>query len=669
MQKNDYIKKYFEAANSIVISEMYLKEYLNSSEITEEDLKNYNPGHLGSSMSINFILSNLYFFLNEKKLNSKLIIGTGHSGVSLLANLWLNGTLEIYDERYSKNREGLNNLISDFGKNIRSEINPQYPKTIYDGGELGYCLGVAYGYALKSDKDIIPCIIGDGEAETGTLSSSWQLNKLLKTKSKILPIINLNGLKMGSKSYLSLLSNEELNEYFKILGYDVEIVDALNSYDLNKLIDSMQSKLNKSLNKENPLIIFKSLKGFTLKDSCGITFQGKRQVHKNPLQNFDKIEKLKIVKSFLSSYDNNIFDVNGNLLEMFSKFSIIDTDDYSCLVKKVNTDAEIKNQDIEKFEIYLNEVLNKNNSLAFSPDEIHSNKLSKISDKTIEILNENLLQAIYQGYTLSGNVGFYISYEGFMPIISSMITQYYKQLKQKSNIPSKNKNNSLNYILTSTCFENTYSHQNPDFVNTLLEKPDDKFYNVFYPKDVNNLIKCIDFMLDTRDTINVVTTSKRHTKSYQNYNDSNIEIETLIECDNPDLILCATGDYMLDKSIDLYNNLKDNYNIKIVYVTKPQILSVNSNSSLDDVILRNYFDDNIPIIYLFMGYASNIKSLIYERGLDCTVLGYNDGISNFGSIDNNFEQNKLSTEYLKSICEEKIDSHKKIKVLRRMKYE
>ena len=119
--QEEIIKKYFDAANAIVISEMYLNNFTN--DITLDDLKKYNPGHLGTSMSINFILANLYYFLNRNKLNSQVVIGTGHAGVSLMANLWLNGTLTKYYPQYERNKNGLNKLINDFSRLVARQIN------------------------------------------------------------------------------------------------------------------------------------------------------------------------------------------------------------------------------------------------------------------------------------------------------------------------------------------------------------------------------------------------------------------------------------------------------------------------------------------------------------------------------------------------------------------
>src|SRR5699024_322105 len=131
---------------------------------------------------------------------------------------------------------------------------------------------------------------------------------------------------------------------------------------------------------------------------------------------------------------------------------------------------------IKNLEVFLSAFMGNNDFKIFSPDEIFSNKLGSLSFNTIELLNENVLQALYQGYIQAGNNGLYVSYEGFMPIITSMITQYYKYLKQKCQLDNYNSTFSMNYLLTSTCWENTYSHQNPEFVNSLLVR-DDTFYS------------------------------------------------------------------------------------------------------------------------------------------------------------------------------------------------
>ena len=640
--QEEIIKKYFDAANAIVISEMYLKDY-PSNEISLTNLKKYNPGHLGTSMSINFILANLYYFLNQNELTSQIIIGTGHAGVSLMANLWLNGTLEKYYPKYSKNKDGLNNLIRDFGTTIRSEINPEYPETIYDGGELGYSLGVAYGYALNSKTDIVPCIIGDGEAETGTIMASWQLAKLMNTQSKVLPIINLNGLKMGSNSYLIGMSKDELHNYFKALGYNPLFVNT----DEDNPIASMQQALSESIKIDNPLIIFTSPKGYTITD-----YESDTSVHKNPLAKEKDIDKLRIIRNMLTSYDLDIFAEDNRLLPMFANFEIK-------APNTKHTDIKTINGDDKSLDGYVYSLLKENHGMIFSPDEIYSNQFHQSSKFAFELLNENVLQALYQGYTMAGGYGYYIAYEGFMPIISSMLTQYYKYLKQKDLAKISEPNNSLTYIMTSTCWENTYSHQNPDIVNTLLEK-NDAYYNIVYPKDENSAIKWLDAFSQIKDKINLLTISKRHHKTYPEKDESNKDIEIIKDSSNPDIILSATGDYMLDVMMEASTELeKDGINTKVVYIAKPQILNVNNNDALTNSEFITYFNEDTPSVYLYCGYPSTIKALLYDRHIDAEVQGYTDGLSVFGSFENNALSNKVSVNDILDICTRKLKQHTK----------
>ena len=656
------IKDYFYASNYLVLCQMYLNEYKNPSELQIEDLKNYNPGHLGSSIGINFLLSNLNYFLNANKLKNKIIIGTGHSGVSLSSNCWLNGSLQEKYPEYPNDLNGLNNLIYNFGRTIRSEINPEYPNTIYDGGELGYSLSVAYGYALNGSVDIIPCIIGDGEAETGTLSSSWYLNKLLNTNSKVLPIINLNGFKMGSNSYLSRMTNKELLNYYEALGYYVKIIDVSDYEDIQKTINKVQETLNECLTINKPLLIFKSPKGWTIPNLENIIVENNISSHKNPLIDLEKQEKFVVLKKYLEKYYKNLFDFN--LIEKFiEKFSIINLED---TLKEINIpnnkelNLENKKINIEYAEEFLVELLTKNDTLLFSPDEIYSNKLGKISKNTFEILNENVLQGLLQGYIQSGNNSVFIGYEGFMPIVSSMVTQYYKYLKQKSELSNVEKKGSLNYLLTSICWENTYSHQNPGFINDLLVKEDD-LYNVLFPKDGNNLIKCLEESMNTKDMINVITTSKREKRQYQTYEESSTTIDVVLHSENPDIILCATGDYMLSQTMNVVEKLKETkpeINIKVVYITNPKVLDVNSKKAITEDEFNYFFNENIPVVYLFSGYSNIAKSLLYDRNVNFKVFGYNDQISIFGGINQNLESNGLSVDNITKICNNEIVKNK-----------
>ena len=193
MRKNieelNKILKYQKLANYITVLEMYLKDNLFlERKLTKEDLKKVSVGHWGCSPAINFLYAHLNSYSKRKNKKLKIVVGTGHAGASVMANLYLMGYTS-----YERNIDGLNKLINDFGSKIRTEINPSYNGTYYDGGELGYSLAFSYGLSLSSN-DLVVCIFGDGEAETGTLSASLKLVKLIK--NNVLPILNLNGLKI-----------------------------------------------------------------------------------------------------------------------------------------------------------------------------------------------------------------------------------------------------------------------------------------------------------------------------------------------------------------------------------------------------------------------------------------------------------------------------------------
>ena len=165
----------------------------------------------------------------------KIVIGTGHAGASLMANLFITGRT-----KYKRDLSGLKNLVNDFGTKIRTEINPGYYDTYYSGGELGYSLSFAYGMSLDSNY-LIPCIIGDGEAETATLSASLKLVKLLPNNN-VLPILNLNGYKMGSESIYSMMSNSELITHFNSFGYKTFIVT--NDKEMYKVLNKIDKYKN-----------------------------------------------------------------------------------------------------------------------------------------------------------------------------------------------------------------------------------------------------------------------------------------------------------------------------------------------------------------------------------------------------------------------------------------
>lgn len=604
----DDIIERFKIANYISVCEMYLRNY------TDFELRKYSCGHFGTSPAINFIYAHLNYFYSKNKLSHKEIIGTGHSGAALLANLYLDGLLYKQNSKYTLDEKGFNNLLNDFGECIRTEINPFYPNTIYDGGELGYSLSNAYGYALCCDKDIVTCIIGDGEVETGTLSSSWFLNKILDTNAKVLPILNLNGYKMGSRSILSLMSKNELLMYFKSLGYTPIYVTENH--------EEMMYALDNCLEISKPLIILSTRKGWTGLSNDEIQIEGNIISHKDPLAKFSLEKKEILVKEWLDSYGVKLFDKKFYDIIKEEDRPI---DEYEMKEFNVEKKYYSKSSNMEA----LNQFLNDTNIMVFSPDEINSNKL--YISNVIEMLSETTLNGLYQGYT-HNDKGLYIGYEAFMPIISSMVSQYLKYIKQ-CNFYGKQVG-SMTYILTSTCWENTYSHQNPEFVDSILVKEYD-YANVYFPKDGHSLVECTKKSLNMSNSVNVIVSSKGNIRQY---NTPYKDIELIKEgCDG---VLIATGDYMLSNVLKTYDKLREKgINMRVIYVARPKVLEEIKDYS-------NYFIKGKPNIYCYHGYAKTIKSLLYNCDIDINVYGYEDKTFESGYVDEKLRVHQMDSDSL-----------------------
>ncbi len=627
-------EKCFNFLNKICLSQNYLNKFVDKN-IEIADLKQHSCGHWGNAPAINFLYVHLIDLFKRHNLKANIIVGTGHSGSSVCANLWLSGNWYKTDFRYDLTKKGLSQLISDFGESIRTEINPFYPTTLYDGGELGYSLAFAYGYSYICDLDILPCIIGDGECETSTLIASFQLNKLIQNK-KVLPIINLNGYKMTSSTFLSKLSDCELQNFFSTFGYDVIIVEC-NHSDLSNALEYAFCNMEK-----HPLIVFRNKKGFTGLINEKIKIEGDISSHKNPLSHITcDDEKISLLSEWMDKYNDQYFK-NDEVIPEIRNFMCYKFYDNS-KVYDLNLQYGInKNKSlVQNLEEFLSNQLNESITI-LSPDEIISNKFFKLYDKknTIEILNESVLQGFAQGIAQSNNNLFYISYEAFIPIITSMVSQYLKYIYQ-SKLANRQPKKSLNYFLTSTAFENTYSHQNPEFVASLLNKEYENV-NVYYPITNKQLKNTVINSLTSSDCINVITCSKRVTfKTNFNFK---CDYGILYESDYPDIILSATGDYNLNQMISIREILMmylPYLKIKIVYISNVKKLATRYKNSWSPVKFAKIFNTSHAIIYSYMGYKSVMRNLLSERNKKFIIYGYEDGSCVSGCAENKFRHNGM----------------------------
>lgn len=662
------IDAYWKAANFLTVSTMYLKDNMYiKKRLQNDDLKEFVSGHWGTSPGINFIYAHLNRYISEYRRKMQLVIGPGHAGCALLSNLKLERC--THNVRFHLTSESGQYSFEEQIREVRTEINPFYPGAIYDGGELGYSLSVSYG-AIMDDPDLITvCIIGDGESETGTLSASWVCNNLVGVESgKVLPIIHLNSYKMGGRSLLSYKSDSEISSIFIGMGYDPIIIGNTHE-EMYKALNLVEANHFSSQNDRAPLIIFRSPKGWTAPACNDVMIEGELISHKNPIAGIRDIKnKKEYIQLWLESYHpDDLFDNDGllklnarriipkeelklgNSLLRYKKkiLNLPDADDY---LRKDTTGGY---RNVAILENYFSDIIKKNPSSfrVVSPDELASNLLGGIKKKELmnkrnnqqrynqvtEILNENICQGLMQGYIMTGRHCIMISYEAFMPIVISMVSQFAKWLFQSQQVHWRSEMSSINYLLTSLCWANTYSHQNPEFINSLLSNNFD-FIRIYLPPDANSLLLCTESCLKSKGRINTIIATKQTMPQWleqkhieKGLKDGIVHWDWLPNgnLDDVDIVFVAAGDHPVCESLAGIDEVIEYYpDLKFRFLTVFELTSLGSpelyNHALSNRKFHDLFLHGIPIIFLFHGFPSAVKMLLFDRveSRNLRVLGY-----------------------------------------------
>lgn len=566
-----------------------------------------------------------------------------------------------------------------------SHTNPGTPGAILEGGELGYSLSVAYGAVLDNPNLIAVAMVGDGESETGPLATAWHLNKFIDptTNGTVLPILHRNGYKISGPTIFGRMSNEELNSLFTGYGYHPYFVDGGEGVHerlqdtLEKCYQEIQElKRTNPVSPRYPMIILTTLKGEGgIKELHGRKIEGNFASHQVVATNAKTDpEELRLVEEWLRSYRFNelfspetgfIDDIKelvpreerriGNNRQCFGGESVC----HDLFLPEVDEDANV-NESFERGSglvsnmkaagSYLKRVIEMNESSknfrVFSPDETYSNKLDAIfgatkrafvwphmdhdedlgrSGRVIEMLSEHSLQGLMQGYVLTGRHAVFPSYEAFVQIVGSMTDQYIKFIRVAKDIPWRGHVSSLNYILTSPGWaqeHNGFSHQNPGFIDTLLQKHG-PFVHVYFPADRNMTLVILKKCLESKEEVNALVSGKADFPEWLTLReakealDRGVMVWDFASDSNPDIVLCSVGDYLTKECLAAITILKDDIPevrirfVNIVELTASGIGSNNKNipfSSFDD-----YFTHDKPVIVNFHGYPETIKQKLFDQ--------------------------------------------------------
>ena len=506
---------YWRAANYLSVGQIYLLDNpLLREPLKLEHVKPRLVGHWGTTPGLNFIYTHLNRIIQEHDLNMLYVTGPGHGGPGLVANTYLEGTYsEVYHD-ISQDEAGMQRLFKQFSfpGGIPSHVAPETPGSIHEGGELGYALSHAFGAAFDNPDLIVACVVGDGEAETGPLATSWHSNKFLNPvhDGVVLPILHLNGYKIAGPTVLARISHEELEQLFRGYGYtpyfvegdDPQAMHQLMAETLDQVVAEIQqiqqdARTNGFTQRPRwPMIVLRTPKGWTGPQKVdGRQVTGTSRSHQVPMGEMSHPDHLRILEDWMKSYrPEELFDAAGRLNAELAELAprgtrrmganphanggallqdlrLPDFRDYAVDVAQPGAiDAEstrIQGQ-------FIRDVLRLNadarNFRVFSPDETASNRWNAVFEVTdrnstadiipsddhvapdgrvMEMLSEHQCQGWLEGYLLTGRHGFFSCYEAFIHIIDSMFNQHAKWLKVTRQIPWRRPIASLNYLLTS----------------------------------------------------------------------------------------------------------------------------------------------------------------------------------------------------------------------------
>ncbi len=517
---SDLLRKmdaWWRAANYLSVGQIYLcSNPLLKVPLTRDQIKPRLLGHWGTTPGLNFMYVHLNRLITENDLDMIFICGPGHGGPGVVANTFLEGTYSEVYPHISQDEQGMQRLFKQFSfpGGIPSHVAPETPGSIHEGGELGYSLAHAFGAAFDNPELVVACVVGDGEAETGPLATGWHGNKFLNPAhdGAVLPILHLNGYKIGGPTLLARIPREELDSLIRGYGYNPLWVES-DGTDHPAAHRSMAATLDTALSEIRaiqkevrtrgfktrpiwPMIILKTPKGWTgPKVVDHLPVEGTFRAHQVPIEDMDNPEHIRLLEAWLKSYKpEELFDERGAFCPEYAALAPkgprrmsanphangglllrdLDLPDFRDYAVDVPEPSGVQAESTRIMGQFLRDVMRRSaevrNFRVFSPDETTSNRLTalwEVTDRTftgivapgdehispdgrvMEVLSEHQCEGWLEGYLLTGRHGLFSCYEAFIHIVDSMFNQHAKWLGVTRQIPWRRPIASLNILLTS----------------------------------------------------------------------------------------------------------------------------------------------------------------------------------------------------------------------------
>ena len=518
------IDAYWRASNYLTAGQLYLlDDPLLKQPLTMDHIKRKIVGHWGTCPGQNFIYTHLNRVINKYDLDMIYLSGPGHGGNAMVAQTYLEGTYSEVYPNITQDEEGMKKLFKQFSfpGGIPSHCAPETPGSINEGGELGYSLAHAFGAVMDSPDLIAACVVGDGEAETGPLATSWHSNKFLNpvTDGAVLPILHLNGFKIANPTVFSRISHEETEMFFRGCGWEPRFVEGDEPMEMHqkmaaaldwavreiRRIQTAAREQGETARPRWPMIVLRTPKGWTgPREVDGKPVEGSFRAHQVPLS-MDGPEHLQQLSDWLHSYHpEELFDENGTLIPELRELAPkgdrrmganphangglllrdLRLPDFREYGVDVPAPGAVEAQDMTVLGSFVRDIVRDNmdqrNFRVFGPDETASNRLNAVFEVTgrrwedpvdprtdehmdpdgrvvDSMLSEHMCQGWLEGYLLTGRHGFFNSYEAFIRIVDSMAAQHAKWLKVCSQLPWRHDIASLNYILSSNVWQQDHN--------------------------------------------------------------------------------------------------------------------------------------------------------------------------------------------------------------------
>ncbi|HEY8077502.1 MAG TPA: phosphoketolase family protein, partial [Labilithrix sp.] len=512
---------YWRAANYLTVGQIYLQDNpLLREPLRPEHIKPRLLGHWGTSPGLSLVYVHLNRAIRARALDTILLVGPGHGGPAIVANVYLEGTYSEIYPHVSRDAAGMRALFRQFSTpgGIPSHVGPQTPGSIHEGGELGYVLTHAFGAAFDNPDLVVVAVVGDGEAETAPLEGSWKGTRFLDASrdGAVLPILHLNGYKISGPTVLGRSSDEDVAKLLSAHGYDPRFVvgdepalvheafaTALDaSLDAIRAIQTAARSAARELPRW-PAIVLRTPKGWTgPKIVDGVPVEGTFRAHQVPLANVrSDPAHLSMLEQWMKSYrPHELFDARGDLVPALAALAPVgsrrlganphanggvlskpldlpDAEAYAIAVARPGSEHR---ESTRQLGAMLRDVYAKNPGRfrLFCPDETSSNRLGAVFDvedrclvertlpgddhvsphgRVMEVLSEHNCEGWLEGYVLTGRHGVFATYEAFALIVASMATQHAKWLEATASLPWRADVASLNYLLTSTCWRNDHN--------------------------------------------------------------------------------------------------------------------------------------------------------------------------------------------------------------------